>query len=114
MAGGGEVIPNGSIHWNINHDNGSSGPYKQYFVSGVDPTPVEDVRKYEPDFPGLFKVVLQWNSVAEAQAALSTALERGVSGGIAIFYITPNPVSSTQAIGTPGTPNPYAQIRVDW
>ena len=117
MAGDGEVIANGSIHYNVTHDNGSKGPYRRYTLQGVDPTPVADIGKGK-DHPGDFKVTLRFKSISDAKTALSDArkyLERGVKCADMIevvIFVPANKVTREEASGP--SPNPHAQVRVAW
>jgi hypothetical protein len=117
MAGGGEVIANGSIHYNIVHDNGSKGPYRTYSLQGVDPTPVADVRKGK-DHPGDFQVTLRFNSASDAQTALAAALRylkkgaKGAGGVEVVIFVPAN--KKTRAEASRPYPNPHAQVVVDW
>jgi hypothetical protein len=118
MAGDGEVIPNGSIHWNMNHDNGNAGPYNTYTVQGVDPTPVADIRKGK-DHPGDFRVTLRFNNGTQAQAAFGEVrdyVERSAqsTGVVEVVLYVPANTSVALADASGPSPNPNAQIRVEW
>src|SRR4051812_24023416 len=74
MAGSGEVIPNGSIHYNIIHDESNRQSKERYVLRAVDPTPLKEVGATK-DHAGKLRVRLRFASEREARAAMMRAAE---------------------------------------
>jgi hypothetical protein len=116
MAGGGEVIPNGSIHWNIVHEDAGGNVKDGCSVQFVDPTPVSQVGR-GTDHRGKLRVQLRFKTEQEARAALERA-EQGVcrdaKSGMFEVVLDVTPVQRTRKQADAPYPNTYAQVRVDW
>ena len=122
MAGGGEVIANGSIHWSIQHDNKGKG-HKWTNVKDKKHGQKDDVCQHNAVLYGVdpiethqaLHVTLRFGTLDEAKAALGGAVptKHGPSGMYEIhFDIQAITRSETEAQVPP--PNPYAQIRYEW
>jgi hypothetical protein len=123
MAGGGEVIPNGSIHWNVTHDN-QGKPHKWTNVKNKpqgqhkDDVCQDNAVLYGVDSIGVnqfLHVTLRFRTPEEATNALQGAVVKphGPSGMSQIeFYIEAVNRSALEAAQPP--PNPYAQIKYEW
>jgi hypothetical protein len=114
MAGDGEVIPNGSIHWRIVQRPG--GKVGAHHSEGTDPTPVSKVGSTKRH-KGRFRVRLRFKTREDALKAVAQA-QRGmrqdkVSRMFEIALDVP-PVKRTRKQAAGPSPNRYAQIRIDW
>jgi hypothetical protein len=104
--GGGEFIPNGSVHYNLVNTAGS--------MKGEDPIKYDDIGGAA--HKGHLRVTLRFNSSTEAQEALTKL--RGAQAVAAngkweiVVDIPTNKHTKDQA--NTDFPNPYAQVRVEW
>jgi hypothetical protein len=124
MAGEGEVIPNGSIHWHIRHDKTPApgnpwpnppntppaGPLSQQngILYGIDNKPVSAGDK--------FTVTLRFKDQNAAGVALASMQSRPQVGGPAMWELVFEVpmVQRTQSLANGAPQNPYAQIRYEW
>jgi hypothetical protein len=122
MPGGGEVIPNGSIHWNRWY---TGKPKDWTGVQGKKPRAKQDVSQenrvlygVEPSAEGthpLLHVTLRFENEQQATDALQKAVvtRHGPSGMSEIhFDIKAVPRNEDDAEAAP--PNRFAQIRYEW
>lgn len=133
MAGG-EVIPNGSVHWSIDVEeldtnkrpqgkdsawtgnartgSGASATPRaaagRAFLHGVDPV----AKDYHPTL----RVILRAGSESALRAALEAALKTIVSqpGTSLVRTVVEIPSVDAGAAANDAPPNPHAQVRVEW
>ena len=116
MAGSGEVIPNGSVHYNVIHEETSAKSNDSYVVRAIDPTPYKEVGTTK-GHPGKFRVRLRFGTEGEAREALNRAadsvhLDRPSKTWEVIVDSTVLARTRKQAEEPP--PNKWAQIKIDW
>ena len=114
MAGDGEVIPNGSMHWRVNHRSANQGrnptvtPAGNGGCSGVDPS----------DFAShpVLHVTLRFATEDLARAALANAVQGPGPGGTGMWQVTIDVplVQRTPAQANQPRPNPFAQLAYNW
>jgi hypothetical protein len=114
--GGGEFIPNGSMHWSIDHDTQVEYEHtakpkkwkkflkKQKRICGVDRVaPVETM-----------EVVLRFPSEAEFEAAVDAARASKTNGVGLWSYTFTVPVKALKETQLKNPPHPLAPVRVEW
>jgi hypothetical protein len=134
MPGGGEVIPNGSIHWNIVHEDaagqpkprGGLGPLQNdpddvvaiddSVVHGKDPTPVAQIGDRK-GHRGKFRVKLRFGTEMDAlkaiqQAATTLALDSNTE--MYEMTLDVRAIGRSEAEAGARPPNAFAQMRIDW
>ncbi len=114
MAGSGEVIPNGSIHWKISHQVARGG---RVMVPGpyVDPTPVAKVGCTK-GHKGKFRVRLRFKTRKQALRAVRQAAVVSKIPASRMFEVVLDvpAVRRTRKQAEEPSPNKWAQLRVDW
>jgi hypothetical protein len=123
--GGGEFIPNGSIHWDIEEEevtgNGGNVNRKKTRpnLRGRDPIQPDLVGKGKggKDHPNTLRVTLRFRTDAEARNALQAAvntLKRNPQSQLWEIEVTvPVSIADADEANRP-SPNDWAQARVEW
>ena len=103
MAGDGEVIPNGSMHWRVRH---SAPPA---VAQGVDPS--------APATHPVLHVTLRFLSAGDAQTALNAAQvlpDPNNAQRWILKFDVPLDLAVTPAQANQPTPNIWAQLSYNW
>ena len=124
MAGGGEVIPNGSIHWNVTHDNqGMAHTWTDVKDKPKQGQPKVEVFQdkavlYGVDSIGanqFLHVTLRFkNHQAAVDALRDLAVKEHVPSGMGQIEFYIEAVNRSEDLAELPPPNPYAQIKYEW
>ena len=116
MAGDGEVIANGSIHWRIVQHSSDGHAKGAHHTQGIDPTPVSEVGSTK-NHKGRLRVRLRFKTRAEALEAVAQAQRQIHQDKASRMYeiaLDVTPIERTRKQADTPSPNKYAQIRIDW
>jgi hypothetical protein len=122
---GGEFIPNGSVHWDIEEeevkDNGGNIDRKKVRPNlrgrdPIDPTLIGKGKKDGKHHPDTLRVILRFKTRAQAEQALAAVAAPKENGASHLWEVEIRvPVSTADsAQADQASPNPWAQARVEW
>lgn len=123
---GGEFIPNGSVHWDIEEDevtkdaDGNIDRKTGRKLHGRDPIDAADIgkgKKVGDDHDGVLRVILRFKEQGQVRPALEAGIKSVQFNPKSELWevqiaVPVSPAEPNQA--NEPTPNPFAQARVEW